>query len=154
MYIVYHDVDGTHSTIVAAAIHLNQLPLDAVPNKNDLLTLPLFDQLQQKDIARLIYHGKDEYGHCIYTIGRKHSAHLVVNAIETVFSMLHLPQSEILCVNTSPCVNNLMRIGGGSSRKFGLVSFGRPIVTYGTLKAYPKISEIVRKTKIKIAPSI
>ncbi|WP_053954854.1 DUF3189 family protein [Inediibacterium massiliense] len=152
MYIVYHDVGGAHSTIVAAAIHLNQLPLDYIPDKNELLALPLFDKIQKKDIARLIYHGKDEYGHSIYTIGRKNSAHLVVNAIETVFQMLNFPQNEILCVDTSPAVNNLMRIGGGSSRKFGLVSFGRPIVTYGTLKAYSNISEIVKKTKRKIVP--
>jgi hypothetical protein len=36
----------------------------------------------------------------------------------------------------------------------GLVSFGRPIVTNGTIKAYPKISEIVNKTKEYIRKSI
>lgn len=40
-----------------------------------------------------------------------------------------------------------MRIGGVSSRVFGLVSFGRPIVAKGTVKAYSDIVEIVRKTK-------
>ncbi|QEK13359.1 DUF3189 family protein [Crassaminicella thermophila] len=151
MYIIYHDVGGTHSTVVAAAIHLNKLPLDSVPSKSEILNLPLFDRLEKKDIGRLIFHGKDEYGHSIYTISRQYSPRLVVNALQTVADMINKDKNEILCVDTSKTVNNLMRIGGASSRRLGLVSFGRPIVTYGTIKAYPQIATIVKKTKLKIA---
>lgn len=152
LYIVYHDVGGTHSTVVAAAIHLHQLPIERIPSKSEILNLPLFDRLEKKDIGRLIFHGKDEYGHNVYTLSRQYSPHLVVNAITTVFDMVDQDKNKLLCIDTSKTVNNLMRIGGGSSRRFGLVSFGRPIVTYGTIKAYPQIADLVKRTKLKIAP--
>jgi len=152
MYIVYHDVGGTHSTVVAAAIHLNRLPMQEVPSRDEILNLPLFDKLEKKDIGRLMYHGTDEYGHFVCTISRKYQPQIVVNALMSVFDIADMDPKQILCVDTSPAVNNWMRLGGGSSRKFGLVSFGRPIVAYGTIKAYPKIAEIVKKTKLKIAP--
>lgn len=152
LYIVYHDVGGTHSTVIAASIHLHRLPVDHIPTQSEILDIPLFDRLEKKDVGRLIYHGNDEYDNPIYTISRQSSAHLIVNTLETVLSMVGKNNQEILCVDTSPTVNTLMRIGGGSSRRLGLVSFGRPIVTYGTLKAYPKIINLVNKTKLKIAP--
>lgn len=152
LYIIYHDVGGTHSTVVAAAIHLNYLPMNQIPTKSEILNIPLFDRLEKKDIGRLIYHGNDEYKNAVYTLSRQYDAHLVVNTIETVFGMVDRDKSEVLCVDTSKTVNNLMRIGGASSRRLGLVSFGRPIVTYGTIKAYSKIFDIVKKTKLKIAP--
>lgn len=152
LYIIYHDVSGTHSAVVAAAIHLNYLPIDTVPTKYDILNLPLFDRLEKKDLGRLIYHGNDEYKNSIYTLGRQHTSHLVVNTINTIFNMIDQDEKEILCVDTSKTVNNFIRIGGTSSRKLNFVSFGRPIVTYGIIKSYPKICEIVKKTKLKIVP--
>ncbi|QZY55364.1 DUF3189 family protein [Crassaminicella profunda] len=152
MYIIYHDVGGTHSTVVAANIHLRRLPMDHIPTQSEIISIPLFDQLEKKDIGRLIYHGNDEYNHAVYTLSRKNASHLIVNTLETVLSMINKDKKEILCVDTSPTVNFLMRIGGGSSRRLGLISFGRPIVAYGTIKAYPKIMDLVKKTKLKIAP--
>nr|WP_132243444.1 DUF3189 family protein [Marinisporobacter balticus] len=152
MYIFYHDVSGTHSVVIAAAIHLNYLPIDRVPKKSEILDIPLFDRLEKKDIGRLIYHGNDLYKNSVYTLGRQSASHLVVNAIKTVFDMADRDKKEVLFVDTSKAVNNLMRIGGGSSRLLGLISFGRPIVTYGTIKAYPKICDIVKKTQLKIVP--
>lgn len=152
MYIIYHDVGGAHSTAIAAALHLNQLPLDHIPTRDEILALPLFDRLEKHQISRLIYHGHDEYNHEVYTIGRKYHPRLIMNALQTVLPMTDKDPKQVLCVDTSSAVNNLMRIGGGSSRRFGLVAFGRPIVTYGALKAYPQIVDIVKKTKLKIAP--
>ena len=39
MIIIYHDVGGTHSTAVAANIHVNNLPIDKVPDKNEILSV-------------------------------------------------------------------------------------------------------------------
>lgn len=50
-------------------------------------------------------------------------------------------------VDTHPAVNIWMKIGGFSSRALGLVSFGRPIVTYGTLKTYKNLVELVKNVK-------
>lgn len=152
MIVVYHDTGGTHSTAVAAAIHLNRLPMDHVPTVSDIMQVPLFDRLEKRLAGRLIFHGKDEYGNAIYTISTKNGSPLVINAIQTVFDMIERDKGDIYCVDTSTAVNTLMHIGGVSSRGLGLVSLGRPLVAYGTMKAYPRIVDIVKKTKLKVAP--
>lgn len=152
LYIIYHDVDGTHAAVIAAAIHLNYLPIDRVPSKSEILNIPLFDQLEKKDIGRLIYHGNDPYKNSVYTLCRQQTSHLVVNAINTVFDMVDRDKKEVLCVDTSKVDNQLIRIGAGLSRKLGFISLGRPIVTYGTIKAYPEICALIKKTQLKIVP--
>ncbi|HBM81757.1 MAG TPA: hypothetical protein DD426_13165, partial [Clostridiaceae bacterium] len=53
-------------------------------------------------------------------------------------------------VDTSSAVNTLMAIGGFLSRRVKVVAIARPIVTYGTMKAYRNIADIVKKVKNQI----
>lgn len=48
MIVIYHDVGGAHSTSVAANIHINKLPVDRIPNKKELLSLPTFDKIEKE----------------------------------------------------------------------------------------------------------
>lgn len=153
MYIIYHDVGGSHSAVIASHIHLNNLPADRIPATEEILATPMFDKLESKNIGRLIFHGTDEYGNSIYTLARLYYKHTVTNAIESIPEMLGIDKNKVLLVDTSPSVNFLMKLGGGSSRKLRFVSFGRPIVAYGTIKAYENILDLVNKTKTKIAPN-
>lgn len=54
--------------------------------------------------------------------------------------------SEVVLVDTLGCVNMPMRIGGLLSRRLGLVSIGRPIVTWGTLRSYRQLVALVQET--------
>lgn len=153
MNIIYHDVGGSHSSVIASYIHLNKLPCDRIPTSQEILDIPMFDKTKSKHIGRLILHGIDEFGNKIYTLSRLYHKHTVINAIRSIPSMIGMNENELLLVDTSPAVNYLMKLGGGSSRRFGMIKFGRPIVAYGTTKAYQDILDIVNKVKIKIAPS-
>lgn len=147
MIVIYHDVGGAHSSAVAANIHINKLPMDKIPESAEILNLPTFDKLEKKDIGRLIYIGEDEFGARVYTLSRQYKPNLVIPAISDMYNILNGNLKGFFLADTSPSVNNLMRIGGFSSRRLGLVSFGRPIVTKGTLAAYSQIVDIVRKAK-------
>jgi hypothetical protein len=147
MIVIYHDVGGAHSSAVAANIHINKLPMDKIPKSEEILNLPTFDKLEKKDIGRLIYIGEDEFGARVYTLSRQYKPNLVIPAISDMYNVLNGNLKGFFLADTSPSVNNLMRIGGFSSRRLGLVSFGRPIVTKGTLAAYSQIVDIVRKAK-------
>lgn len=147
MIIIYHDVGGTHSTAVAANIHINKLPIDTVPSKEELLKLKTFDKIDKGDMGHLIYIGEDEYKNKIYTIGRQYVANLVIPAIEDMYTILKGDNEDLMIVDTKPSINTLMKIGGFTSRRLHLVGIGRPIVTYGTLKAYMDIANIVRGVK-------
>lgn len=150
MIVIYHDVGGSHSSCTAANIHVNNIPMDNTPDKSTLLSLPTFDKLDKKDIGHLIYIGTDEFGAKVYTISRRYKPSLVLSAIMDLYSAMDTSDRGLYLVNTSPIVNLTMKIGGFSSRALGLVAFGRPIVTHGTLKAYNDISNLVKLTKNSI----
>lgn len=121
--------------------------MDRPPSIEELMALPTFDNMQKTDKGKLIYIGEDEFGAQVYTLGRRRKADLVIPAICDLYRITTGSLKGLFLSDTSPSVNNTMRIGGVSSRLLGLVSFGRPIVAKGTIKAYGDIVEIVRKTK-------
>lgn len=147
MIVIYHDVGGCHSSAVAANMHINMLPMDTVPSKDVLISLPTFDNILKDDKGKLIYIGKDEFGAKVYTLSRRYNTKIVIPAISDIYNEINGSLHGFFLADTSPSVNNLMRIGGFSSRALGLVSFGRPIVAKGTIKAYYDIVNIVQKTK-------
>ena len=46
MIIIYRCYGGTHSSVMAASIHLELLPGDRKPAGKELLALPYFDRIQ------------------------------------------------------------------------------------------------------------
>lgn len=150
MMVIYHDVGGAHSSCVAANVHLNNLSRTKVPTKEDLQSLKTFDKIEKNDIGRLIYIGTDEFGIKVYTFGRKRTAKISIPAISDMYSIFNEDKSDLILADTSPTVNILMQIGGFSSRVLHLVSFGRPIVTTGTINTYPNIVKVVDDVKEQI----
>ncbi|QXM06260.1 DUF3189 family protein [Crassaminicella indica] len=151
MYIIYHCVGGCHSSCTAAAIHLNILPTHHTPNKHDLLNIPFFDTLEKTDAGKIIYRGTDECGNKIYTLGRQFVPHIIIPCIKDMWNILGQKEEDLLIIDTLPCVNWLMKIGGFISRRLKWITFGRPIVAHGTILAYKDLVKLVEETK-KILP--
>ncbi|KOF55839.1 MULTISPECIES: DUF3189 family protein [Clostridium] len=147
MIVVYHDVGGAHSTAAAANMHINKLPMDRIPTKEELLKMPTFDKITKTDMGHLIYIGDDEHKNKVYTLARQYKPDLVIPAIKDMYSILEPNMDELMIVDTMPTVNLLMKIGGFSSRRLHWVSFGRPIVVKGTQQAYMDIVNIVKGVK-------
>jgi hypothetical protein len=145
--VVYHDFGGAHTSCVCANIHVNKLPIDKVPSKEEIMNLPTFDKITKTDYGRLLYIGTDEFGAKVYTLCRKHSKKYVIPAISDMYEIFNGNMEGFFQVNTSPTVNNLMRIGGFSSRFLGIISFGRPTAAKGIQKDYAKLAELVKTTK-------
>jgi hypothetical protein len=147
MIVVYHDVGGAHSSCVCANIHINKLPMDRIPDAEQVLSLPTFDKITKASYGRLIYIGTDEFGAKVYTLCRMRSKRFVVPAISDMYKLFNGNKKGLFLADTSPTVTNLMRFGGISSRVLGLVSFGRPIAAKGVLDGYPKMVDLVKSTK-------
>lgn len=150
MIVIYHDVGGAHSSCTAANIHINKLLMDKIPTKEELLSLPTFDKITKKDQGHLLYIGEDEFGSQVYTLSRQYKPQLVIPAITDLYEIIHGNREELFLADTSPTVNNLMKIGGFSSRRLHWVAFGRPIVTKGTLDAYESIVNLVKSVKDEV----
>ncbi len=147
MHIIYHCVGGAHSSVIASAIHLGILPRNRRATNRELLSIPYFDNISPNQHGCIIPRGIDEYGNNIYTLSRQFSGKLIIRALEDLASILAKDDNSVVLINVSPAVNNIMKIGGFLSRKLNLVPIGRPIVLWGSRKAYMDMVKIALHTK-------
>jgi hypothetical protein len=148
MIIIYNCYGGTHSSILASAIHLKKLPNDRIPTKKEILATSYFNKLTYKDMGRLIFHGQDAAGNKIFTIGRGTSKALVPamrNLAITLCKDKNITES-FMFVNCSPTVHPLMTIGGFFSRGLHLDFIGVPFLTAGVRLTYYNITDLVKRT--------
>lgn len=144
LVIIYTCYGGTHSSPVAAAIHLGMLPRQTLPTREQLLALPLFDKALPADRGRLVAVGTDKLGNSVYVLGRGRArAEVMHNAIVSGLTLAGRGDQSVYVVDTLPCVNFSMRVGGFLSRGINFVRAGRPVVAYGTRRAYERLVRLV-----------
>lgn len=151
MIFLYNCYGGTHSSSLASAIHLQKLPIDRVPSKEDIMNTQYFDRLTYKDMGRIIFRGTDKWGNKVYTLGRGTSKALLP-ALENLLNILKLEcnlKDEIVLINASPTVPPLMTIGGFLSRGLKLHFLGRPLLVLGAQQTYYNIINLVKSNLAK-----
>jgi len=134
---------------MASELHLNKLPSDRIPSTDELYNTENFNTLDNKDFGRLIFHGVDEFGNEVYSIGRGRSK-AVIRAMEGLINQLHQKRSlneGFIFINTSSSVVFPLTVGGLFSRWLKMGMFGDPFVFAGSKASYPKIAKLVERTK-------
>jgi len=150
--VIYTCYGGTHSSPVAAAIHLGLLPRDRVPSAGQLETLPLFDRVDGTSRGRLTLVGVDGRGNPVYVVGRGSTDLAALrNTIQSTLRLAGRADLPLLVVDTLDCVNGLMRVGGYLSRRLGLVRIGRPLVILGTQLTYPRLVRLVEQAEAALS---
>lgn len=147
MRVVYHCFGGAHTSPVAAAIHAGLLPDDRVPDGREIAAVPHFDATPPERWGELLPVGRDAHGHPIFVMGHGRHGALALRALLSGYALGGADPEPLLTVDTIPLINTWMRIGGFISRRLGLVRLGRPLVIWGTRKAYPQLARLVRETK-------
>lgn len=149
MIYIYNDFGGTHTTALAAAYHLKKLSADHQLTKEEILAVPYFNQLNASDMGKIIFHGIDEEGNSVYTVGRGTSKHM-----QAAFKNLSLLLQEkydghekIIFSNTSPTVPFAMTIGGLFSRWLKIDFIGVPLLVSGAKQCCQDILRVVAHTK-------
>jgi len=150
MIYIYNDYAGTHTTSLAAAYHLKQLPQsERKLTSEEILNVKYFNRLTKEDYGKLIFHGTDEDGNSVYTIGRKKNKFVVVALKEWTFILqnkFHFNEKIILS-NTSPTVPILMSIGGFLSKGLKIDALGVPLLVKGAEQCCDNIYRLVENTK-------
>jgi hypothetical protein len=149
MIYIYNDFGGTHTTALAAAYHLNKLPKDRELTKEEILNVDYFNKLQTSDMGKLIFHGQDENGCPVYTVGRGMSK-VVIPAIKNMAVFLqerYQHHETIIFSNTSPTVPFVMTIGGLFSRRFKINVIGVPLLVLGAKHCCNNVIRLVENTK-------
>ncbi|MBU7592874.1 DUF3189 family protein [Metabacillus halosaccharovorans] len=150
MIYVYHDFGGTHTTSLAAAYHLNIVSNpEKVLDKKEILNIPYFNKLSKHDAGKFIFHGIDQDGHAVYTLGKR-SSKLVLPSLSNFSEILterNQLNERIIFSNTSPVVPFAMTVGGFLSRGLKLDAVGVPLLIMGTKQCCLHISKLVEQTK-------
>lgn len=134
MIYIYNDFGGTHTSALAAAYHLKQLPQSEMKlTKDVILNVKYFNKLTKQDFGKLIFHGIDDEGNPVYTIGRKRNKYVVPAMKELVLLLQEKFQVDknIVFSNTSPTVPFLMSMGGFFSRGLKIDFIGVPLLVKG-----------------------
>ncbi|WP_136606948.1 DUF3189 family protein [Paenibacillus dokdonensis] len=150
MIYIYNDYGGTHTTALAAAYHLREITQSGRKlTKEEILNVNYFNKLTKEDSGKIIFHGIDENGDSVYTIGRK-SSKLVVPALNDLSLLLqskHHFHEKIIFSNTSPTVPFVMSIGGFLSRGLKIDFIGVPLLIMGAKQCCDNIFQLVENTK-------
>ncbi|MDQ0216512.1 hypothetical protein J2S13_002972 [Oikeobacillus pervagus] len=149
MIYIYNDYGGTHTTSLAASYHLKKLPTNRRLTTDEILNVDYFNKLDQSDKCKLIFHGIDDEGNPVYTIGRR-SSKLVIPALKNL-SLLFQARSQInekiIFSNTSPTVPFTMTMGGFFSRGLKMDTIGVPLLITGAKKCCDTIFQLVKYTR-------
>ncbi|KEF36807.1 Protein of unknown function (DUF3189) [Schinkia azotoformans MEV2011] len=149
MIYIYDDYAGTHSTALAAAYHLKKLPTDRKLTKQEILNIDYFNKLTKDDFGKLFFHGIDDEGNSVYSIGRKRSK-LVIPALKELSQLLqenYQNKERIIFSNTSPTVPIAMTMGGLFSRGLHIDIIGVPLLVIGAKQCCNNIIRLVEYTK-------
>lgn len=149
MIYIYNCFAGTHSSVLAASYHLKKLPFDRPPTKKEILGIELFNKLKYTDRGKFFYHGKDEDGNKVFTIGRGNSK-ILIPALYNFFKLVddESPINEkIIFSTTCHSIPLSMAIGGFTSVRLRFHLVGVPLLILGTKQTYKNIIEIVEYTK-------
>ncbi|MGQ9497758.1 MAG: DUF3189 family protein [Desulfotomaculales bacterium] len=140
--IIYHCYGGTHSSVLAACIHLGILKDRVIPTGKELLALPGFDERDAADLGTIHFYGRDEAGNRIFVLGRNGCPAMPAFFYRVLAGAL---QTDVRClmVDTASCLNLLTRLGGLISCRLGLKGIGRPLLILGARLAYPKLAALV-----------
>lgn len=147
--IIYNCFGGAHSSVTAAALHLGLIPEDRPATARELLNIPYYDAQVGKNHGRIRFMGFDSMGNEVYIVGKKNLGAAYEKIMRSLIMLSGESQEKYHFVNTMPYVNLWMVIGGYLSRRLGWRFPGRPIVIYGTRKAYPRFLHLVKLLKGK-----
>jgi hypothetical protein len=102
-------------------------------------------------MGKIIFHGTDENGDSVYSLGRKNSK-VVVPSLEHLSLLLQEKfnsNEKIIFSNTSPTVPFAMTMGGLFSRRLKIDPIGVPLLVAGAKQAFGDIMRLVDHTKEK-----
>lgn len=148
MKIIYHCFGGSHSSVLAAALHLNLIEKHRVPTIEEMLALPYFDKTTREDFGSIRFMGIDENGNEIYVLGKKSigkRCHKVLLGIAEILGK----KDEVIFVDCMSRVNIIMKLGGFASRRVGWVKLGRPVLGRGARNAFLDLVNLVEITRLR-----
>ncbi len=148
MNIIYHCFGGSHSSVLAAALHLNLIVKHRLPTFEEMISLPYFDKTSKKDFGSIRFMGIDEDGNQVFVLGKKNVGDRYNNVLLGIADILG-KKDQLIMVDCMSRVNLIMKLGGFTSRRIGWVAVGRPVLSRGTRRAFLDLVNLVEITRLR-----
>ncbi|WP_350342461.1 DUF3189 family protein [Proteinivorax tanatarense] len=145
MKIIYNCYGGSHSSVLSGYVHCGLIEKHKVPKAKTLLSLAFYDSQKAGDHGVLQFIGTDYRGNLVYSVGLESEPEFSQKCVKNIAAVMGVNSDEYIFVNTMPAVNWHMRIGGFLSRALGLKAVGRPLVIFGTQRAFFNIVNLVEQ---------
>lgn len=149
MIFIYNCFAGTHSSVLAASYHLNRLPMDRCPKREEILKIEYFNKLRHTDRGKFYFHGIDDEGNKVFTIGRGNSKILIpslCNFFKLLDDEIELKE-RVIFSTTGYAIPLSMAFGGFTCVRLRMNFIGIPFLILGTRQCYKNIIRIVERTK-------
>jgi hypothetical protein len=144
--VIYYCYGSAHSSVLAAAIHLGKLPMDRVPNLDQLKKIGDLDRTHNDMIGMLHLQGVDPKGNEVYTLGVGGEQDLVISSVQSMIAAAGGDLRNYLFRSALPHINLQAKIGGALSRRYGWMTLGREICLRGILSSYEEVVPFVKQT--------
>ncbi len=142
--VIYHCFGGAHSSVTSAAIYLDLLPRDRVPETVEILRTPHYDGDETIVHGHFRFMGRDEEDRAVFVLGKRMLGP-GVSRLLIMFAGIYGCAGDIFARDTTAPINLLMICGGYLSRALKFVALGRPLVVLGTKHAYFRFVRIAEQ---------
>lgn len=145
MKVFYFCSTGKGPSAIAAAIHLEMLPVDTIPQLKDYGQLSFLKKFTFNKVGEVLFVGRDKHGNCVYTFGLGREKTLLKKAVKDVIKVNN-KSNQCILVDTCFADNEFFkwgqRLGGG----LGLFLYAK-----GSQSEYLKLACTVRHTLKELA---
>lgn len=74
----------------------------------------------------------------------------MMKAVKSFLRESGISEKEIMLIDTLPAIGLMTKFGGMTSRRFKMISIGRPFTVYGIIKKYKNFLDIVNSVKSRL----
>ena len=144
--VFYHCYGSAHTSVVSAAIHLGLLPNGRPPRSDRLADIGLFDRVDTRLVGTPLFMGVDDEGHEVYVLGLAGAKGELLPAFTTLLGR----HGGDIFVDSLVLATPAMKMGGLLSRRLGLITVGRSMVSLAVIQHYGAFCDLVANTRQKL----
>ncbi|MEW6522005.1 MAG: DUF3189 family protein [Bacillota bacterium] len=147
--VIYHCHGSTHSSVLAAALHLGVVDARRRPSVDEIINLKLFDRVENDAIGTPFLCGHDEGGREVYVLGTGGHKALVTCLVNSFVATCYRDEPPPYLVDTLTLVNTRTRVGGFASRRLGQ-AWGRRAAAQGLRDNFENLVDLVHLVKVAL----
>lgn len=139
---------GHHTSIIAALLYLQEIGKNEF--SRDLVELPGYDQVGQRDVGKPFFVGRGSSNSKIFTLGVSRESRLLARAAHELTGLFGVSPGEFRVVDTSPFVSRWTDLGLFCKR-LRLKSLARLFFYLGVRRERVSLAKLLAKEREQLS---